>query len=86
MGQVLPDLSQLTADQLRAMVVAMAATPAQKLTIKVSVKGAVSVFGLGRWPTTLYATQWERILADKDRILAFIKANQAALATKPQAD
>jgi predicted esterase len=83
---ILPDLSQKTPDELRAMILAMAAAPSQKLTIKVSVKGAVSVFGLGRWPTTLYATQWERLLADAPRILAFIKANQAALATKPQAD
>lgn len=31
-------------------------------TIKVSPKGAISVYGLGRWPLTLYASQWNRLL------------------------
>lgn len=84
MANILPDLIQMNPDQLRAMILAMASQPAQRLTIKVSAKGAVSVFGLGRWPTTLYASQWERLLGDKDRILAFIKANHAALAVKAE--
>lgn len=43
----------------------------QTITLKVSAKGAVSVYGMGKWPVTLYAQQWERLLARKDDILEF---------------
>jgi hypothetical protein len=82
--RVLPDLSEMTKEQLVALIAAMkadAATP-QRLTIKRSEKGAVCVYGLGRFPVTLYASQWERLLTDADRIRAFITANRATLATK----
>ena len=49
---------------------------------KVSQKGAVSVYGLGRFPVTLYKEQWERLLARADDIKAFIDENQADLKTK----
>ena len=49
---------------------------------KVSQKGAVSVYGLGRFPVTLYKEQWERLLGRKDDILEFIEENQADLKTK----
>ena len=45
------------------------------MTLKVSDKGAVSVYGMGRFPVTLYAAQWERILAAKEMFLEFIKAH-----------
>lgn len=86
MPSILPDLSGKSNAELMAMIEALRNQPSQKLTIKVSTKGAVSVFGLGRWPTTLYATQWQRLLADADRILAFIRANQSLLATKATTD
>jgi len=53
-----------------------------KLSIKVSKNGAVSVYGLQRWPVTLYAGQWERLIGVMDNIQAFIEANRDALATK----
>lgn len=53
-----------------------------KLTLKVSEKGAVSVYGMGRFPVTLYGEQWERLLDHKDEILAFLKANKSALKVK----
>lgn len=49
------------------------------LTIKVSEKGAVSVYGLGRFPVTLYAPQWEKLLGMNDAIKAFIATNRAKL-------
>jgi len=52
------------------------------MAMKVSEKGACSVYGLSRFPVTLYSGQWERLLAAKDDILAFIEANRASLATK----
>lgn len=47
-----------------------------KITVKVARSGAVSLYGLGRWPVTLYAEQWERVLADGGKfILDYIASN-----------
>lgn len=54
----------------------------RKLTLKVSEKGALSLYGMGRFPVTLYRGQWERLLAAKPEIEAFIKANDTLLAVK----
>jgi hypothetical protein len=54
----------------------------REITIKVSQKGGVSVYGLGRFPVTLYKEQWEKLLAQKDTILEFIEHNKADLKTK----
>jgi hypothetical protein len=51
-------------------------------TLKVSDKGGVSVYGLGRFPVTLYKEQWLRLLAMADEIRAFIRDNEAQLKTK----
>jgi hypothetical protein len=51
-------------------------------SIKVSEKGAVSVYGLGRFPVTLYKEQWAKLLAMADEIRAFIKDNEDKLKTK----
>lgn len=52
--------------------------------IKVSEKGAVSVYGLGKWPVTLYPEQWAKVFAKKSEIEAFIEANKAKLSFKKQ--
>ena len=52
------------------------------LRMKVSEKGAVSLYGLGRFPVTLYKEQWLRIFASTPEINAFIHANDSKLATK----
>jgi len=52
------------------------------LSLKVSEKGGVSVYGLGRFPVTLYAGQWDRLLAEADRVKAFIVANADRMAVK----
>lgn len=52
------------------------------ITVKVSAKGAVSVYGLGRFPVTLYGEQWNRVLDKSEEIRSFIKANATKLATK----
>jgi hypothetical protein len=52
------------------------------LSFRVSEKGAVSVYGTGRFPTTLYQEQWLKVLDNADEIRAFIKANAASLSTK----
>ena len=43
-----------------------------RLEFRVSEKGAVSVYGLGRFPVTLYCEQWERLLAAIDELRAFV--------------
>ena len=52
------------------------------LTFKVSEKGAVSVYGLGRFPVTLYQEQWDKLLAQIDELRGFIESNRASLKKK----
>ena len=52
--------------------------------MKVSEKGAVSVYGLGRFPVTLYSEQWEKLLGMSDQISTFIVDNKDSLKTKEQ--
>ena len=52
------------------------------LSFKVSEKGALSLYGMGRFPVTLYKEQWKRILASAADIEAFILENESRLKTK----
>lgn len=52
------------------------------VSLKVSEKGGVSVYGLGRFPVTLYKEQWLRLLDMADDIRAFIKENEPRLKAK----
>jgi len=52
------------------------------MSIKVSQKGGVSVYGLGRFPVTLYKEQWEKLLDMADELRAFIRENASSLKTK----
>ena len=52
------------------------------LSLKVSQKGGVSVYGLGRFPVTLYKEQWEKLLDISDDIRTFIQENEPQLKTK----
>ncbi|MBA3885476.1 MAG: hypothetical protein H0X67_07050 [Acidobacteria bacterium] len=58
---------------------------ARGVTLKVSEKGGVSVYGMGRFPITLYKEQWTKLLDMADEIRAFIKDNDAKLKTKSDA-
>jgi hypothetical protein len=51
-------------------------------SLKVSEKGGVSVYGLGRFPVTLYKEQWGKLLDMADEIRAFIAENESKLKTK----
>ncbi len=53
-----------------------------QMSLKVSEKGALSVYGLGKFPVTLYREQWERLLGMSDEIRAFIRDNDQALKKK----
>ena len=53
-----------------------------QMSLKVSEKGALSVYGLGRFPVTLYREQWEKLLGMADEIRNFIRENDHALKKK----
>lgn len=84
------NLNEMTREQLLALVTQMQAQPARKLSMKVTVQkpdgtgtnGALSLYGLGRFPITLYRSQWERLFAAKTEVEAFIQANAALLTSK----
>lgn len=52
------------------------------ISMKVSEKGAVSVYGLGRFPVTLYQEQWQKLLGAADEIKTFIAENRSQLKVK----
>jgi hypothetical protein len=54
------------------------------VSLKVSEKGGVSVYGLGRFPVTLYKEQWARLLDMADDIRTFMKENDAKLKAKAE--
>lgn len=57
---------------------------ARAISLKVSEKGAVSLYGLGRFPVTLYKEQWGRILDMAEDIRAFIQENESKLKAKEE--
>jgi hypothetical protein len=73
---------QAELERLRAENEALKKPGRGKLSMKVSEKGALSVYGMGRFPGTLYKEQWLRLLTVADDIKAFIEANNESLKTK----
>ena len=55
---------------------------ARGVSLKVSEKGGLSVYGLGRFPVTLYKEQWAKLLDLSDQIRAFLKEHDSELKTK----
>lgn len=78
----------MTAEQeleaLRAKVAQLEAEKSRKkeISFKVSEKGGLSVYGLGRFPVTLYKEQWTRLLDHADAIRAFMSENDGDLKAK----
>lgn len=77
-------LNQMSKEELLALIATMQKQGEKRITLKVSEKGGLSVYGLGRFPVTLYRSQWERLLAPETakQIGAFIEANASLLAVK----
>lgn len=69
-------------ERLRSENAALKKGAATGITMKVSEKGGLSVYGMGRFPVTLYKEQWLKLLDMSDQIRAFIAANEGALKTK----
>ena len=75
---------QAELDRLRAENERLKSQRGRSASLKVSEKGGVSVYGLGRFPVTLYKEQWAKLLGMADEIRAFIKAHEAELKSKSQ--
>ena len=72
----------ITEEQALKMLAAVDRPGGNGLSCKVSTKGGVSVYGLGRWPTTLYIEQWKRLLAFGQEVLAFAAEHEEELSSK----
>ena len=69
-------------ERLRNENAALKKGAATGITMKVSEKGGLSVYGMGRFPITLYKEQWLKLMDMSDAIRSFIEANDTALKSK----
>jgi len=69
-------------DRLRAENERLKGQRSRGVSLKVSEKGGVSVYGMGRFPITLYKEQWLKLLDMSDEIRTFIQENERALKVK----
>lgn len=76
------DDTQSELERLRAENEALKRRNSKGVSLKVSEKGGLSVYGLGRFPVTLYKEQWARLLDMADDIRAFLRDNDAQLKSK----
>ena len=79
------DNLQTELERLRAENAGLKRDGRRTVSLKVSAKGGVSVYGLGRFPVTLYKEQWITLLAMTDEIRAFLTEHDAELKTKSEA-
>lgn len=69
-------------ERLREENAALKKGASRGISMKVSEKGGLSIYGLGRFPVTLYKEQWTKLLDLSDEIRTFMKAHDAELKTK----
>jgi hypothetical protein len=83
-------MSEPSAEELKARIAELeqklSSRKSGKLEFRVSEKGGVSVYGMGRFPVTLYYEQWVRLLGAADELRAFIEENKHRLKTKDAAE
>jgi len=77
-----PEELQAEIEKLRAENEALKKPTRGQMSLRVSEKGALSVYGLGRFPVTLYREQWEKLLGMGDDIKTFIQAHDSELKRK----
>ena len=77
-----PEELQAEIERLRKENQALKKPVRGQLSMKVSEKGGLSVYGLGRFPVTLYREQWEKLLGMADDIRRFIQENEGQLKKK----
>jgi hypothetical protein len=73
---------KLEIERLRSENAALKKPERGKISFKVSEKGALSVYGMGRFPVTLYREQWEKLLGVAEEIRVFIAENDHSLKRK----
>jgi len=82
-------MSEPTKEELLARIAELEKQSGSKrsgtLEFRVGEKGGVSVYGLGRFPVTLYYEQWVRLLDAADRLRSFLEENKPRLKLKPSA-
>jgi hypothetical protein len=69
-------------ERLRQENAALKKGAARGISMKVSEKGGLSIYGLGRFPVTLYKEQWTKLLELSDEIKRFIRDHDSELKTK----
>jgi len=81
-------MAELTKEDLMARIAELekklVSKESGKLEFKVGDKGGVSVYGLGRFPVTLYYEQWNKLLDAAHDLRAFLEANKSRLKLRPQ--
>ena len=77
-----PDEMQAELARLQAENAALKSRTSRGVSLKVSEKGGVSVYGLGRFPVTLYKEQWTKLLEMSDEIRSFLREHDAELKAK----
>lgn len=80
-------MSEPTYEELKARLAELEKTSGRRsgaLEFRVSEKGGVSVYGLGRFPVTLYYEQWMRLLDQADQLRTFLEENKSKLKLKGQ--
>jgi hypothetical protein len=77
---------QAEIERLRAENERLKGQRGSRSALKVSDKGGVSLYGLGRFPVTLYKEQWLKLLDMADEIRTFIKTHEAELKTRDKSD
>ena len=79
-------MSEPTYEELKARLAELEKQPGRKreLDFRVSEKGGVSVYGLGRFPVTLYYEQWMRLLEVADSLRNFLDENKSRLKLRDQ--
>lgn len=82
--RILQDLTKLSQADLIRMLIEAQQKPARKISFKVTDKGGCSVYGMGRFPVTLYATQWRQLIQALPELEAFLTTNASRLTSKPE--
>jgi hypothetical protein len=81
-------MAEPSIDELKARIAELEKQGSSKrsgnLEFRVSEKGGVSVYGLGRFPVTLYYEQWTRLLATAENLKTFLEENKSRLKLKNQ--
>lgn len=83
-GDLMAELARLKAENEALKAGAKKKGPGAGISFKVSDKGGLSIYGLGRFPVTLYKGQWKRLIEVIEPLKTFMAENDAALKDKPE--